>query len=262
MNRIKYTTILILIVLLVSGCSNSNNNQHYDSELKDNENSTIKEEKTTFDLNNITFPLYDIRENEYPYPLYVNDDIRINKSVIIDNKDKKIYDLISSTYIDYDKYAKDNPTHIVRNFVLLRDECKNEIGMDEGGKYVIDNFGYQNLQGIIDPTWTSENITPEYLMYDWCSLSIDDNLINTLVHDGYRVWGRALDEGINDPYSKYPAPPRGIAVEYNNDKDEVKLYEKYGLFAPFGYSPEKYYTTRLNLSSCKEYGLKCVKMDN
>lgn len=250
---IKKKNIIILfisMVLLVSGCGRQHNEQQHNN-LNNNQNLNIeKQNNTSINIDELIFPLYKTAFDNYNY-VYVNDDIRVNEDIVIDNENKKVYDLKNSVEINYDEYSKNNPTRVVNNFVLLRNECRTRTACDGTG-CSISNYMIQDLQYMIDPV---NGITPEYLLYEWCPINISDELIDELNNDGYKVWGRGLAN------SEGKSTPLSIAIEFNSNSDRKILLEKYGLLDLFDTSPKEYFNMRLSNYTCDKYGLKCENRD-
>lgn len=244
---VKKMIILCLMIILVTGCNKSND--EHNNNLKDIQNTNIEEKDISININEIIFPLYKtiIEGDNYSY---VNNNVRANENIVIDNENKKVYDLKNSVEINYDEYSKNNPTHTVMNFVLLRNECKVKAACDNVG-CSISNYGIQDLQYMID----SNGITPEYLLYEWCPIEISNSLVSELNNDGYKVWGRGLSD------SNGKSTPLSIAIEFNNNSDRKILLEKYGLLDLFDTSPKEYFNMKLNNYVCNKYGLKCENKD-
>lgn len=248
----KHRLVCLLIILLITGCSDSNTSNTYTHQNIAKEPNVMEQQDETIDISKIEFPLYKITPDGSTY-VYGNDNITVRDDVIIDNENKKVYDRLNNKELDYDEYSKNNPTRSVINFVLLRNECRRKAACDNTG-CSISNYMIQDLQYMIDPV---NGITPDYLLYEWCPINISDDLINELNSNGYKVWGRGLAD------SEGKSTPLSIAVEVPplSKTDRKVLLEKYGLLDLFDTSPSQYFGLPLSKYTCKDNNLKCVEVD-
>lgn len=244
--------IVLLVILLITGCSDKNTSNTYTHQNTAKEPNIAEQQDETIYISKIEFPLYKVAPDGYNY-VYVNDNITVRNDVIIDNENKKVYDRLNNKELDYDEYSRNNPTRSVINFVLLRNECRRKAACDSTG-CSISNYMIQDLQYMIDPV---NGITPDYLLYEWCPININDDLINELNNDGYKVWGRELanSEGKSTPLSI------AIEVSHLSKTDRKILLEKYGLLDLFDTSPSQYFGLPLNSYVCKENNLTCKEVN-
>ena len=253
MNKKMIILLFTFLTLTITGCDSS-------SKIEENNNENKKEELI---YEEPSFKLYKIDVDGYSFT-YTNTDVYVNnEGIVIDNENKKVYDVINKKMIDYNEYTKDNPSKIGISFAKQRNECREKIYCDKYFGCSLDNFAIQDIQYLIYPD--GENcVTPDYLSYEWCPIEITDEEVKKLESEGYKVWGRGLADAATPPYyDDSISTPLSIAIEISRkDKTttEKYLFDNYSLVA-FSRRPEKYSNWSLSESSCKTYELNCEKVD-
>lgn len=244
---------LLAILILVTGCGDKSINNIESHQVLAKEPNVVEQQDKTIDLNEIEFPLYKTTPDGYNY-IYKNANIIVNDNMIIDSENKKIYSRLSNKELDYNEYVENYPTHLVINYVLVNNKCKQKIACDHMG-CSISNYKLEELQEEIDPV---NGISLDYLMYEYCPINIPDELVNELNNNGYKTWGRGL-ANLNNQNT-----PLSIAIELpdnNTYLTEKALFEKYGLISLLGTSPKQYFSKPLSKSTCKEYNLNCKEVN-